>query len=221
MVLNTLTNNVYAGLLISNGASNDKIGISGDNLDDNTMGNVITYNQRGISIETGASGNLIIYNDIGIDSSRQVVGNTQSGIVIDSASGNSIEANGIRGGYNGVVITGAASQHNDLSGNYISNNTNIGVEISNEAANNTIGDVQLDVISANGVGVQIDSQAHDNLISYNYIGTDTQKAITAGFGNTISGIVFNNASHNTAINNEIVSSDIGVNISGSGHNITW
>ncbi len=214
VVNNTLTNNVYAGVLLSTGASNNPIG-SGISF---AYANLIASNQRGVSIESGATLNTVVFNYIGTDASGNhaaAYGNTDCGIVLDSVSGNSIQANGIRDNPTGVRITGTAAQNNDLSGNSISYNTGSGVQISNGASNNTIGASDAyNTIALNQVGVSVDSQAHDNTISLNYIGTDYK--YTQGLGNTGSGIVFDNASSNTARQNVLTGSINGITISGSG-----
>src|SRR5262249_21748803 len=85
---NVITNSATDAVLIINGASLNTIGGTGD-----SAGNILSKNQRGVSIESGSHNNPVIGNLIGTDENGQLAdgfGNTQAGIVLDSAPSNTV-----------------------------------------------------------------------------------------------------------------------------------
>lgn len=173
------------------------------------------FSRHGIEVLALQGGNRIECNFIGTDVTGTVAqSNRRSGIVLNHSPRNIIGSvlpgmgNLISGNrQDGVVIIGRDAVENTIIGNLIGTdltgsealgNANIGIFIDN-ASYNFIGGADQqsrNVISANGwEGIYInDTSAAYNIISGNYIGTD----ITGSFalGNTDSGIVISQASHN-------------------------
>jgi hypothetical protein len=151
---------------------------------------------------------------IGTDSSGVAdLGNAESGVQIDSASGNTVEGDNqaaqvISGNLVGVEIDGHTSTQNLIEGNLIGTdksgtadrgNSNEGILIEG-GYGNTVGGTTAatrNVISANQWGIRIDGPtATLNLVEGNYVGTDSTGSLS--LGNEINGIVLsNNASNNS------------------------
>ena len=219
---NTIENNII-GLTSAgsdgNGVAalgNDQAGVA--NYSPGTVigpGNVISANLIGIFISGPlATGVIVRDNLIGTDSTGTAdLGNAQSGIQIDNASGITIEGDNlgvqvISGNLVGIEIDGQSSTQNLIQGNLIGTdesgtadrgNSNEGILIEG-ASGNTIGgttSAARNVISANHWGIRLDgSTALGNLIEGNYVGTDLSG--NAALGNEVNGIILsNNASNNT------------------------
>ncbi len=104
---------------------------------DNTVGgpanaaqNVISGNdENGVAVkQSGATGNTILNNQIGTDAGAVVdLGNTESGVFVESAPGNTIGGNGANG-------AGEDSGDEKGEGNIISGNDDYGVEIISDAS---------------------------------------------------------------------------------------
>lgn len=206
---NTDLGNSQDGILIA-GASGSQIG--GVNPNDNNI--ILGNGGNGISIVADinlpASNNVITGNYIGHTfGSVQAVGNDGSGIMIQ-ASGNTVGGttaaarNLIVGNkVNGIALNGALATSNLVQGNYIGvgadgttalGNSNNGIQISDNAANNTIG-------GTTGVTPGGACTGACNLIANNGAATaQTAKAglyldPTASAGNAIRGnAIFNNGS---------------------------
>jgi titin len=178
------------GVVITAGAQSNVIGEPG-------AGNVISASSFDGVVLSGAStsGNTIAANYIGTDAGGSVdLGNLQSGVHIHSGAnantigGTSGSSGNLISGNNGegVLIEGAGTDGNVLSGNIIGldaggtaelKNDVSGVSIASGAADNTVGgDVagERNLISGNfGYGVTISGSDTDgNTVSGNYIGTD-------------------------------------------------
>jgi len=174
------------GIMMSSGANGNTIG--GDTVAER---NTISANTLNGVVLTGAAatGNTITGNRIGTSpDGLTAFPNGGSGIVIETgARGNTVggltasERNMISGNDdNGVVITGAGSNDNLVSGNYIGIDANgvlalpnqsYGVIIQSGAASNTIGPAN--IISGNGQdGVYLTNSAAGNSVIGNLIGTN-------------------------------------------------
>jgi hypothetical protein len=134
------------------------------------------------------------------DASGTTIGGTTSG-ARNVISGNDGE---------GVIIDGAGTSGNTVSGNYIGidasgtaalGNQSDGIEIQGDASNNTIGGTSAgarNVISANGdAGVEIDEDATGNSVLGNDIGTNA--AGTSALGNVSDGVEINDRAFNNTI----------------------
>jgi CSLREA domain-containing protein len=232
-----------SGVVIHWGAQNNTIG--GDTPGER---NVISGNDGDgvIILENNTTGNVVSGNYIGPDkdgSTANLVGNGQNGVYIGYGAQNNIvggdtdgERNVISGnGENGVIIFENNTTGNVVSGNYIGTdesgmdplgNGYEGVYIQN-APNNTVGgdtEGERNVISGNGQrGVVIyGSDATDNIISGNYIGTD--KDGTLDRGNGWNGVVIYSGAQNNTVGGDtegernVISGNNqeGIYISGSG-----
>jgi len=157
---------------------NNVIGTDGDDVDDDTEGNVISNNDSGITIRDSASGNRVAGNWIGLTADGMgPAGNAEEGIAIyNGASANLVGTNGdgisdelernvISGnGQHGVAISGSDTTQNVVAGNYI------GVDISGTVA-----------ISNTWFGIEVFGGAD------NRIGTDGDGLADALEGNVVSG----------------------------------
>ncbi len=165
---------------------------------------------QGNFIGTDVSGTVALGNKLGgmlIIGSNNLVGGTAAG-ARNVISGNDID---------GVQIASAGSSNNLIQGNFIGTDVNgtadlgngrVGVIISAEATNNTVGgisDAARNVISGNeNIGVQIANVGtNNNTVQGNFIGTDASGSAAIGngsdgveidfgaAGNTIGGLASN------------------------------
>ena len=139
------TGNIVLGNFIGTNASganlgNVQNGVLIDNARNNTIGGANTIGNNSISgvvgggiliLGSGATGNVVQGNFIGTNASGADLGNSPSGVVIDSASNNTIGgANTIGRNGNGIDITGSGATGNVVQGNFIGTNasgaTNLG-----------------------------------------------------------------------------------------------
>jgi hypothetical protein len=198
---------LYASVVISGGASGNRIGTDGMSVDDVAGRNVISGNNgAGIDIDdSGTDGNIVAGNFIGTDVTGSIgLKNNGDGIFIGGgASSNWIgvyPADGTALGDEGNVISGNAFdgvQIDQANGNVISGDeigTDVtgtialgsaygdGVEV-DQSSNNTIGGLAAgagDVISGNaGAGVELVGSS-DNLVEGDDIGTDATGMIALG-----------------------------------------
>ncbi|PYS60097.1 MAG: hypothetical protein DMF76_14750, partial [Acidobacteria bacterium] len=148
-------------------------------------------------IELQSSNNVIENSFIGTDTAgNSAPRNHLFGVKISNGSHNLIggtvtgAANLISGHDRGIWITGSDASSNRVQGNLIGTNAagtdaifnNTGVSIESNSFSNEIGGAQAgarNVISANGIGVQISSAG--NIVQGNFIGTNA--AGTAALGN--------------------------------------
>ena len=214
MTDNGIYDNTSVGVQID-GASNNTIG----GMTANAANNILS-NETGVYILDQAHDNLIASNNIGTDTNGNFVAgfaNGEYGVALISANGNTIQQNFIRGSPTGLAIANNDSHDNDVTGNTITNSSSAGVEIETGAFQNTIGGTAADInlISSNQVGVSIDTQSHDNEVSFNHIGTNPDGNFAAGFANTTSGIVLDSAVHNTVNANVIAGGVNGLLINGT------
>lgn len=200
-----LGNNQY-GVLIEGRASNNAIGGTAVG----AGGNVISGNKLdGVCITGDPSrppnGNLVLGNFIGTNvNSTAAVANGGNGVLIKSASNNTISASVISGNNNnGVLITGSGATGNKIQTSYLGTDYSATVKIGNTLAgvailspDNIIGGPAnaSNVISGNsGQGIYIASSG--NKVQGNLIGTDVSG--TAALGNTLQGIYVDNVPNNT------------------------
>jgi hypothetical protein len=180
----------------------------------------------GIEIQVNSNGNTIAGNYIG----RMTTTGTDAGAA-ETNSGYGIHvlgANNTLGGITaadrnvisgntsyGVYITGASATGNVVAGNYIGlladGSTALandeGVHIFNGASSNTIGGATTahrNIISGNNFdGVQIWTNANNNIVQNNYIGTDVSGTLDRG--NSGDGIDIDTTSTGTQILNNLIS----------------
>lgn len=237
---NVLSNNGVAGLEIDQGSEtvvqgnligtdptgaaargNFQNGVAVLGGTNNTLaGNLLSGNNlAGLLISgPGAAGNVATGNKIGTDRTGNLaLGNGSSGVMIDSASGNTIggasrlEGNVISANRGqGVQILGtstAPAQLNVVAGNLIGvsgsgtsplGNAQDGVFLSSGALRNTIGGLASgggNVISANQAnGVELFAGATANQVIGNLIGTDASGAVALGNSNV--GVAITSAAGN-------------------------
>ena len=190
-----------AGVRIHGGANNNRIG--GPNSSDR---NVISGNASyGVVIfNTGSTDNLVQNNRIGVnDAGTTVIANMGNGVAIQAgAAHNTLRDNVISGnGLNGVTVRNSGTNDNTIAANKIGlamsgtsalGNTVTGVEVADNASNNTIGGSVLadgNKIAFNGgAGVWIFSGS-GNPIRMNSIYSNAGLGIDLGY----SGITFNDA----------------------------
>ncbi len=202
--------NTYEGIVIENGASNNRVGgLSA------AARNVICNNkQTGIFVRDNASNNQILGNYVGVGATgANALGNAIAGILIKTASnvvggtapgaGNVVSANGWSGIY--LYTTGATGnlvQGNllgtDATGLVALGNKDRGVAIL-DGSGNIIGGVTVaarNLISGNlQSGLLIDGLSTNTLVQGNYIGTDITGML--GLGNGIDGVEIRSARDNT------------------------
>lgn len=180
---NTISNNRYHGILISQAAA---------------AGNTIVANTIGLNPGGGSNfGNA--FDGIHIDNApNNIIGGTDA-----------VDRNVISGNNNGVYISGAGATGNRLLGNFIGTaadgqtmlgNAVDGVVIDN-APQNYIGDVaagSANVISGNNNGVKITgAAARDNQIQGNFIGTDLSTHYV--IQNRVNGVLITNGAANNLV----------------------
>jgi hypothetical protein len=220
----------YVGTDVSGSMSmgNSTNGVLIQNSPDNTVGgttpgagNLISANVNGVELlGSGSVGNIVQGNLIGTDATgEQFLSNTQDGVRISAASGNTIGGttdaarNLISGnGANGVEISGTGN-NNLIEGNWIGvdlsdmrqlGNGGDGVAVLGVSANgNTVGGADpgaRNVIAGNfGNGVDIGLGAAGNMVLGNAIGTD--RTGTRRIGNSGNGVTINDAPDSLGINN--------------------
>ena len=136
--------NWEAGVLISNGAFGNIIGVDGDrSAGEANEYNVISSNwASGVEIN-GAGGNRVAGNYIGTDTQGNMQGNVDYGVLIDGAASSNIvgsdfdgqsdwlEGNAIAyNGLDGVRVAGfAGCENNSIRGNAITDNVGLGIDL--------------------------------------------------------------------------------------------
>jgi hypothetical protein len=234
--------NVNNGVVIDGGGSNF---VGGTN---STARNVISGNgQSGIYLNSGnTTANLIQGNYIGLDiSGGSVLNNTNDGITINGAPGNTIGSalpgggNVISGnGFSGISINTSAASNNVVLGNFIGTdalgktalgNQNAGVVVS-AAAGNQLGGANAgagNVISGNKQdGIFLTDGALGNLIQGNLIGLSAAgtNAMQNGFnGISLSGAVSNTIGGSVAGARNVISGNanngVGILLLGDSGNV--
>jgi len=194
-------------------------------------GNVISANNRGVSLESVA--NRVLGNVVGLDASGvHALGNGEAGVRIsgsensvggaDPGAGNVIVANGT-----GIVITGTGSL-NFVQRNYIGTTASGAPELGNHVGIRVIGDANIlggsgagegNVISANNRGVDIESA--ENLVLGNMIGLGPNGV--QALGNAETGILISGSNNivggtDSGAGNVISANQTGVSIGGASAN---
>lgn len=232
--------NAMDGITIESGASANSIGLNSVT----GTGNVISGNLRhGVLItDTGSSGNVIRGNLIGLDPAGVLLGNTLSGIQIQSAATNNVvggttlgTGNQIGGNLTGVLIRGTLTSGNLVQGNFIGidgagtssrGNRSDGVAIENGATINTVGGSAAgagNLISGNArAGVRITGAGtSNNLVVGNTLGLSVTG--TASVANAFGVWIGAGASNNvvgglTSVTRNVISGNslYGVLLTGAG-----
>ncbi len=179
-------------------------------------GNVISANEVGVLISgSTVTGVTIIGNLIGTDGTGENdLGNEFQGVLIDGASGVTIQGNAagsqvISGNNIGIEIEGATATGNLIEGSLIGTdeagalplpNAQQGILIDQGSGDNTIGGstaTDQNLISANHWGIEIDGGPADaaNWVLGNRIGTDITGLLP--LGNEIDGVKISASSGNT------------------------
>jgi Ca2+-binding RTX toxin-like protein len=174
--------------------------------------NIIVGANFGVSIgDATATGNTVAGNYIGVLADGVTAGPNVTGVILSGGGTNNTiggttaaERNVISGNSGGVLLTGASTSGNTVSGNYIGlgsdgstvvANGDYGVQTSSGASSNTIGGTtpgERNVISGNQDGIEFRSAG--NFAYGNYIGTDATGLLSRG--NTLDGIRFVGGSSN-------------------------
>jgi len=230
----------FVGVLVTNGANNNRIGTNGNGVADLAERNIISGNNwQGVEFNGGANGNILAGNYIGVnEAGTAAVSNAQNGVWIGGgANSNRIGTDGNNNAFNesernvisgnafsGVVLTGSGTNSNIVAGNYIGTdaagtaavaNKEYGVLITGAASSNRIG--------TNGNGVA--DEAERNVISGNTLsgvllwGSGTNSNIVAGnhIGtNAAGGAAVPNAQNGVWIANGASSNRVGTNGNGAG-----
>lgn len=168
--------NTGHGIVLS-GSSNNVIGgvrTTGSALD--LGGNVIASNKSsGLAILSGSGDNDVVGNLIGTNQDGDALGNSQDGVLIESAHNNTIGgfqqelANAIKFNVlNGVEIRGENAKDNKVQHSFIESNGQVGI-VSDEGASNTVIDSVLS--SGNGVGGIAIVKNANAILTNNTIGT--------------------------------------------------
>ncbi len=211
------------GVLLSNGASHNWIGVNPVNgPEDSDQKNFISGNTGdGVELSgAGTTGNVIAGNYIGTDFTGTLAVPNYAGVEIDSgATGNLIGSNGdgvsdalernvLSGNlFAGVWMTGTGTDDNVVSGNYI------GTTVTGDTALGNSSVVLYDSFGNElGAGVVLDSGASDNLI-----GTTGQSADDAGQRNIISGNLDDgiDIEYSGTVGNVVAGNFIGTNAAGT------
>jgi large repetitive protein len=205
----------------SNGNYGALLGVGAS--DDSIMSSTIagTTDGYGVAIAGPGTGNDTLTGDyigtdptgrLAVDSEGVSLGNSENGVEIVNDTTNNTISNSVisNNGQDGVLVTGAGTEFNVLTGNDIGSdatgtkdfpNANDGVVISDGASYNTVGGTTAaarNLISGNSVlGVEItDVGTSDNLLEGNYIGTTA--AGTIALPNGINGVdIVSEATYNT------------------------
>jgi CSLREA domain-containing protein len=184
--------NSYAIRIVGNSANN----LIGESF--GPLGNLISGNARGISVEGLAAGTVISGNIIGLNVDDEALSNTSYGIRLDAnvtgtiVGGDSFDARNVvagssGGGSYGIGVSGTKSSV--ISYNYIGTNSTgdearanfYGIYFTGEATGNIIDN---NLISANTTNVYLLASAGNNIITANTIGTDITGSFSLRNGTT-------------------------------------
>jgi CSLREA domain-containing protein len=244
---------IFGNLIGTNAAGTAALGNTGDGIQitgapDNTIGgdtpderNVISGNDRGVVVGGAATADIVVSgNYIGTDASGMIdLGNLHYGLILRTGAHDNLIGGDSEGERNiisgndqiGVVLEGATTTHNTVSGNYIGANASgtaglsggvpqiHGVVIQQGAHHNLIGGDtfgERNVIAGHGnYGVGIwDAGTDSNKLAGNYIGTDASG--TADLGAGFFGVmILDDAQSNSVLGGIIAHQSLdGVRISG-------
>ena len=206
--------NGQAGVLLSDGASNNSIGGTSSG-----AGNLISGNATGVDL-SDSSANVVQGNLIGLDQSGSLaLGNTGAGVLVEAGSASNTIGGAVGGARNvisgnaaGVSVTGAATTGTLIAGNLIGTdlkgavavgNRMAGIDLAGGTAATIGGKTKLasNLISGNdGDGLDVGSGVTNTLIQANYVGIDQTGvkplgnkgdgvSIDAAPGTTLGGVV--------------------------------
>jgi len=198
--------NFYAGVAIE-GAANNVIGGTAAG-----ARNIISGNEFGIDINSGANDNQVQGNFIGTDvTGTAALGNNEHGVSISGGSTNCIVGGTVAGARNlisgnrfsGISIAQPQTSGTIVQGNLIGTDVTGTVDLGNGSdgvtivgSNTTIGGASAaarNIISGNDEWGIFITASQNNHIQNNYIGTDV--AGTNALGNTLGGVIIMNTSN--------------------------
>ena len=200
---NYIGTNAAGTAAIGNGSFGVRVFTSNNEIGGVGLGNVISGNGRGVSLESPGTGNIVSGNFIGTNATgTSAIPNLQDGVSLGAAN-NTIggvlagQRNIISGNTTNGVIFSAQATGNFVQGNYIGTNAAGTAAIANgsygirilDATNNLIGGTTAaarNIISGNSRGVAVGGTASSNTIQGNYIGLNA--AGTAKLANNGAGV---------------------------------
>ena len=203
-------------ITFSSGGGNDQVIVANNNI-------------AGIEFSgANAAHDLVEGSYVGVNTLGAAAGNGQDGILIDNGAGDDTiggtiagAANVISGNLlNGIEITGGPGRNfvvDDLIGVNPSQtkslgNIDAGVFINGAANNSITGNVVSGSLTNSGVAI-LGPNASNNLLSKNFIGTDSTK--TKAFGNAQDAVFIDNASSNSITGNFVLANGLhGVELAG-------
>jgi titin len=225
--------NAEYGVHILNGAQGNTVG--GDVAEER---NLIAANESGVMIEgANTTNNTVSANYIGLATGGfSPIPNLEDGVRLEAGAHNNTIGGDVAGerniisanGQDGVVIDGAGTNANTVSGNYIGTealgvsavgNTLHGVVISGGAQNNTVGGdtaAKRNIISGNhdsGVGIWGNTTT-GNVVAGNYIGLNASGL--AALGNDDSGVLIGAEAHGNTIGGDTAGERNVISGNGSG-----
>ncbi len=198
--------NTAFGILIDSGASSNTVGGNAA-----SFGNVVSGNlSNGIEMMgSGTTDNVVYSNLAGLNAAgTAAVGNAIDGISIDNgASSNTVKSNEAAGNTQvGIAVEGSGTSDNtvvqnlvgvvSIAGTLTAIPNSSGINLQTGAIDNTIGGsslAQANIIAGNSSsGIDIgDSGTADNVVEFNYIGTDSTN--DTGLGDKIGVFFFGDA----------------------------
>ena len=194
---NLISGNTTLGIEISGSTATGNV-VAGDYIGTDLNGMVAIANATGVELDTGASGNTIggLTAAPGTGAGNVISGNTNNGVEID---GTGTTDNVVAGNLIGTDSTGTAALGNLIGG----------VLVDTGATANLIGGTTAsarNIISANGYsGLQI-TDANDNSVEGNYVGTDKTGTLALGnnagsgaFGDGFGGVTLDDGSSGNTI----------------------
>lgn len=208
--------NSNEGIVVENGASNNRIG----GLQASARNVICNNKQTGIFVRDGAANNLILGNYIGVDASGgTALGNSTSGVLIKTA--NNVVGGDVPGarnliagnGWSGVYLYLSGAVGNVVQGNFIGADATGTLAVGNkdrgvvvlDGSGNIIGGLTVaarNLISGNrSSGILIDGLGAGNVVQGNYIGTDVTGM--TGLGNAFDGVEIRSARNNTIGGSEV------------------
>ncbi|HWB10985.1 MAG TPA: Calx-beta domain-containing protein [Pirellulales bacterium] len=191
-------------------AESETVGASGPSTQTTVTDNIVAGNRKGgISINAGATQNHLTSNQIGTGQFGNAgaairISNSPSNFIGEEGAGNTIVLTGldvdqdpVLGSGFGILVTGSASQANDIADNNIADNANAGIEIFGGASGNRIGNTQGNIVVDNLDGIVITgSGTNNNTVINNDIGIEPDNTPR---GNAHNGVLVSGGASNNAI----------------------
>jgi uncharacterized repeat protein (TIGR01451 family) len=210
---NVISGNTSTGVTLQNATATGNV-IQGNYIGINAAGNAALANGGGV-------GGIAIFNG----ASNNTLGGsaTGAGNVVSGNTGNGISVNGVAATDN--IIQGNVIGTDPAGANRIANGA-IGIDIIS-AQRTVVGGAggARNIVSGNGTGIQIRTNASGTIVSNNYIGLNAAgtAAIPNGQGITINGTASGNTiGGSTAGLGNLISGNngVGINVSGGANNTT-